>query len=101
MTNMTLTTVAYRVGVVERELEEHDKRVGRTMEHVAVHEEQINGHRGISNGLTDLTKEVRALNDLLRKELDDRAKRVWQLASAILVSFFSALVVFYLTAPHP
>lgn len=103
MSEMTLATVAYRVGAVERALDEHDKRVGRTMENVAVHEEQINGDRGISHALTDLTKEVRDLNELLRKELDDRAKRLWQLASATLVAFFGGVVAAYFAAgaPHP
>lgn len=103
MTEMTLPTLAYRVSVVEQELAEHDKRVGRTMENVAVHEEQISGDRGISKGLTDLTKEVRELNDLLRKELDDRAKRMWQLATGILLTFVGGAIAAYFAAgaPHP
>ncbi len=84
------TAIAYRLATLERNAAEHDKRVGRTMEVVAKHEEQISGDRGISKGLAELTRAVRELNELIRSDHDRRSTRVWQFVGVAVAAFIGA-----------
>lgn len=83
-------TLLYRIGLLERGMQNNEKRVDQAMEVASKHEEQINGDRGLSKAMHALTEEVKLQTQLMREIEKRRGERLWTLAGVILVALIGA-----------
>lgn len=87
------TVVDLRLTTLEKRTEAQEQRVGRSMEVAARHEEQINGDRGLSQGVKDVADEVRNLRRDVQDEVQSLRRALYSFGGAIVL----AAVTFALT----